>query len=126
MAQRRKYKFNWLDHLYYMGVNYGSTRLPMPFDALVYSVLMWPMMFSIIFWASDDVQEIICMTLYFVVILFYDWPLRKFRFTHERERAYFRRYPQRKEHSVILHFWLPITIYLANIAILFFLAYLLR
>lgn len=128
MAQRRKYKFNWIDHLYYIGKGGCPvpSRWPMPFETLLFSILMWPIAFSIIYWPSDGVPIIICMTLYIFIVLFYDWLLRKYRYSPERERAYFRRYPQQKEHSVIVLFWLPITMLLGNIAILGFVVYLFR
>lgn len=83
-------------------------------------------MFCIIFWAKSDEQKIICMTFWIAAILFYQWPLGKYRFTPEREQAYFRRYPQRRQLSLKVMPWLPITILLGNIAILWFLIYLLR
>lgn len=125
--KRRKYKFNWLDRLYYMGVNYGPARWPMPFEALLYSILMWPVALSVIFWVSSDKQKIFyTLCIICVIISLYDWPLEKYHFTPEREQAYFRRYPQRRQLSLKVMPWLPITILLGNIAILWFLIYLLR
>lgn len=79
---------------------------------------MWPLVLAVIFWASSERQRIVCMALYIVIILLYDWPLEKYRFTPERARAYFRRYPGRAQCSVAVLFLLPIAILLANIALL--------
>lgn len=87
--KRRKYKFNWLDHLYYMGVNYGPARWPMPFEALIYSILMWPFVFIMILLYKRDEPVIgllfvVCMGLFFH---FYDWPLKNF-FSHLNESGH--------------------------------------
>ena len=117
MAFKRKYKFNWLDYLYYMGVNYGPARWPMPFEALVCSVLMWPFVFILI--ASRNEQTLFCtLGIFIVILLFYERPLKKYWFTPERERAYFRSHPQRKHISANTLWWLSLTIYLTNIVIL--------
>lgn len=126
MAQRRKYNFNWLDHLYYMGVNYGSSRWPMPFEALICSILMWPFVFILIFWVKSDEQMIGWLLFGCVAFFFSDWPFKKFLFTPKRERAYFRRYPQRKHISYNTLWWLSLSITVSNIAILGFVIYLLR
>lgn len=113
MAYQRKYKFNWLDHLYYMGEGRQVDRWPMPFDALVGSILMWPFEFILI--ASRDEQTFFCTLCIFVVILlFYDRPLKKYWFTPKRERAYFRSYPQRKHISANTLWWLSLTITLTK------------
>lgn len=115
--KRRKYKFNWLDRLYYMGVNYGPARWPMPFEALVYSVLMWPFVFILI--ASKNEQTLFyTLGIFIVILLFYERPLKKYWFTPERERAYFRRYPQRKHISFNTVWWLSLTITLTNFVLL--------
>ncbi len=131
MAHQRKYKFNWLDHLYYIGR--GSDQVPLewswltPFYTLVNSILMWPMAFYIILWhSSDQPKTIYTLCIVLVIILFYGWPLEKYHFTPEREQVYFRRYPQMRQISVKVMPWLPITILLTNIAILWFIIYLLR
>lgn len=117
MAQRHKYKFNWLDRLYYMGVNYGPARWPMPFEALLYSILMWPFVFILI--ASRDEQTFFCtLGIFVVILLFYERPLKKYWFTPERERAYFRSHPQRKHISFNTVWWLSLIITLTNIVLL--------
>lgn len=119
MAYQRKYKFNWLDHLYYMGEGRQVDRWPMPFDALVGSILLWIPAFSVIFWTSSDKQNIIyTLCIFVVIIIFYERPLKKYWFTPERGRAYFSRYPQRKHISTNTLWWLSLTIYLTNIVIL--------
>lgn len=124
MAQQRKYKFNWLDHLYYMGVNYGPARWPMPFEALVGSILLWPFVFILI--ASRDEQKLFCtLCIFVIIILFYERPLKKYWFTPERERAYFRRYPRRKHVSVNTVWGLSLVIIATNIIAIFLVLYLL-
>jgi len=125
--KRRKYNFNWIDRLYYIGK--GDDQLPFkwrqltPFNTLIYSILLWPVAFSVILWhSSDPLKSIYVLGVFCVIIFLYGWVLE----TPEREQAYFRRYPQRRQISVKVMPWLPITILLTNIAILWFLAYLLR
>lgn len=119
MAYQRKYKFNWLDHLYYMGEGRQVDRWPMPFEALLYSILMWPVALSVIFWVSSDKQNIIyTLCIFVVIILFYERPLKKYWFTPKREKAYFRRYPQRKHISANTLWWLSLTITLTNFVLL--------
>ena len=65
-TKKRTYKFNWLDHLYYMGVNYGPARWPMPFEALAGTILMWPFVFFLI--ALRDNQTFFFITLCVFVI----------------------------------------------------------
>lgn len=90
-------------------------------------MLLWPVAFSIILWyPSNQLKIIYTLCIICVIISLYDWPLEKYYFTPEREQAYFRRYPQRRQISVKVMPWLPITILLTNIAILWFLIYLLR
>lgn len=128
MAHRRKYKFNWLDHLYYFGM--GNDEMPLnwrhltPFYVSVNSILIWPVAFSVILWhESDPLKSIYTFGIFCVIISLYDWPLKKYHFTPEREQAYFRQYPQRRQISVKVMPWLPITIYVGNIAILWFIIY---
>ncbi len=123
-AKKRTYKFNWLDHVYYMGVNYGPARWPMPFEALVYSVLMWPFVFILI--ASKNEQTLFyTLGIFIVILLFYERPLKKCWFTPERERAYFRRYPQRKHTSANTLWWLSLVITATNVIAIFLVLYLL-
>lgn len=125
MAQRRKYKFNWLDRLYYMGVNYVPDRWPMPFEALIYSILMWPFEFILI--ASRDEQTFFCtLGIFVVILLFYERPLKKYWFTPKREKAYFRRYPQRKHISFNTVWWLSLIITSTNVILMFLVLYLLK
>ena len=123
--KRRKYKFNWLDHLHYMGANCGPTRWPKPFEALVCSVLMWPFVFILI--ASRNEQTLFCtLGIFIVILLFYERPLKKYWFTPERERAYFRRYPQRKHISFNTVWWLSLIITSTNVILMFLVLYLLK
>lgn len=129
--KRRKYKFNLIDRLYYIGK--GDDQLPFkwrhltPFNTLIFSILLWPVAFSVILWhSSDPLKSIYALGIFCVIIFLYDWVLEKYHFTPEREQAYFRRYPQRRQLSLKVMPWLPITILLGNIAILWFLIYLLR
>lgn len=127
MAFQRKYKFNWLDYLYYMGANCGPTRWPKPFEALIYSILMWwPFVFALIFWGVSG-EQLIGWLLYVGVVflsLFSGWPLKKYWFTPERERAYFRRYPHRKYISLNTVWWFSVTITVTNIIAMFLVLYL--
>lgn len=124
-AKKRTYKFNRFDHLYYMGVNYGPARWPMPFDALVGSILMWPFVFFLIALKDEQIFFFCTLCIFVIITLFYERPLKKYWFTPERERAYFRRYPQRKHISVNTVWWLSVTITLTNIVVLLLLIYLL-
>ncbi len=104
MAFQRKYKFNWLDHLYYLGkytaVGVGVwSNLMLALSVLPLTLLL----FCLIHILADQkynaaiMQVSIYSTCALAVIFCSNWLLKKLRFTPQRERAYFRRYPERKD-----------------------------
>lgn len=104
MAFQRKYKFNWLDHLYYLGkytaVGVGVwSNLMLALSVLPLTLLL----FCLIHILADQkynaaiMQVSIYSTCALAVIFCSNWLLKKIRFTPQRERAYFRRYPERKD-----------------------------
>lgn len=104
MAFQRKYKFNWLDHLYYLGkytaVGVGVwSNLMLALSVLPLTLLL----FCLIHILADQkynaaiMQVSINSTCALAVIFCSNWLLKKLRFTPQRERAYFRRYPERKD-----------------------------
>ena len=104
MAFQRKYKFNWLDHLYYLG-KYTAVGVGVWFYLLL--VLFAPpltlLLICLIHILADQkynatiMQVSIYSTCALAVIFCSNWLLKKLRFTPQRERAYFRRYPERKD-----------------------------
>ncbi len=105
-VKKRTYKFNWLDHLYYLGkytaVGMGVwCNLMVALSGLPLTLLL----FCLIHMLADQkynatiMQVSIYSTCALAVIFCSKWLLKKHRFTPERERAYFRRYPQRKNYS---------------------------
>lgn len=119
-AKRRKYKFNWLDHLYFMGK--GSWRVPLrawptPFEALGWAVVGVPLMFLILFVAKSLLTGYICIACLIAASFGWEWLVRKYRFTPQREKAYFRRYPDRKQYSIKRLFWIPVAMLLTAFAI---------
>lgn len=105
-----------------MGANCGPIRWPTPFEALICSILIWwPFVFVLTFWGVSG-EQLIGWLLYAVVgllSLFSGWPLKKYWFTPERERAYFRRYPHRKHIRLNTVWWLSLTITATNIIAMF-------
>lgn len=104
MAFQRKYKFNWLDHLYYLGkytaVGVGVwSNLMLALSVLPLTLLL----FCLIHILADQkynaaiMQVSIYSTCALAVIFCSNWLLKRLRFTPQRERAYFRRYPERKD-----------------------------
>lgn len=119
MAQRRKYGFNWLDHLYYTGKG-GPAQWSMWFYIECFFVL--PPLILLLLCAVVMVREqtvntvlvilSICAACALAVVLFSKRLLEKRRFTPQRERAYFRRYPERKYYSY--PFYIVIMAFLTN------------
>ncbi len=104
MAFQRKYKFNWLDHLYYLGKYTAGgvgvwSNLMLALSVLPLTLLL----FCLIHILADQkynaaiMQVSIYSTCALAVIFCSNWLLKKLRFTPQRERAYFRRYPERKD-----------------------------
>lgn len=125
MAFRRKYKFNWIDHLHYMGRSSWRvhTRWPKPLEAVAVSVLWFPLFLLIVFRSASLEAAMSFIACLIAVAFGSEWLLGKYRFTAERERVYFRRYPQRKHYSVKVLFWIPVALYLSTISIACFIAY---
>lgn len=104
MAFQRKYKFNWLDHLYYLG-KYTAGGVEV-WCNLMLALSMLPLtllQFCLIHILADQkynatiMQVSIYSTCALAVIFCSNWLLKKLRYTPQRERAYFRRYPERKD-----------------------------
>ena len=104
MAFQRKYKFNWLDHLYYLG-KYTAVGMGV-WCNLMLALSMLPLtlfLICLIHILADQkynatiMQVSIYSTCALAVIFCSNWLLKKLRFTPQRERAYFRRYPERKD-----------------------------
>lgn len=119
MAFKRKYKFNWLDHLYYAGKG----------DPAVWSMWFYIKCFFIlpplillllctVVMAMEQTVNSVLVILSILaacalaVVLFSKRLLEKRRFTPQRERAYFRRYPRRKYYSY--PFYIVIIAFLIN------------
>ncbi len=112
---RRKYKFNALDHIYYMGRD--TWRLPLrwwptPLQAVVIAVFVTPMTFLAAF--IEGVAGTALFVAALAVFIGFEWPLERYRFTPERERAYFRRYPERKRYRPWLLFLTGATTFIAS------------
>lgn len=120
MAYKRKYKFNWLDYLYYMGR--GTPGLDVWFYFLLVprtlpTVLLLLCVYTMLIEQSFN-PALMRMSIYaafaLVVIHYCNWLLKKYRFTPQREQAYFRRYPQRKHYKWSLIYWICIGLYLTG------------
>lgn len=128
MAFQRKYKFNVLDYLWYMGKDSWRVpllRWPTPFDAVVLSILAPCELLVGIYFVSKFPQDgtIILLTIIIVgmiLYLYYADILRKYHFTSEREKAYFRRYPARKYCSLWLLILIPMILLIVSIIIFIF------
>lgn len=106
MAFQRKYRFNWIDHLYY------TTGKEMPrwsvwfyfesFFVLVPLVLLL-LCVGVMLIKQTVNAALIHISIYaacaLAVVLYSKRWLKIHRFTPQRERAYFRRYPQRKHYK---------------------------
>lgn len=116
MAQRRKYKFNWIDHLYYTGKDVAVWSVWFYFESffvLVPLVLLLLCVGVILIKQTANaalIQISICAACALAVVLYSKRWLKIHRFTPQRERAYFRRYPQRKHYRT--HFIITIGAFL--------------
>ena len=128
MAFQRKYKFNWLDHLYYTGKG-GPAQWSMWFYIECFFVLpplVLLLLCTTVMLREQTVNTVlvilsICAACALAVVLSSKRLLGKHRFTPQRERAYFRRYPQRKYYSY--PFYIVITAFLTNSIFAGFLAF---
>lgn len=119
MAFQRKYKFNWLDRLYYTGKG-GPAIWSMWFYVECFFVLpplILLLLCMVVMVREQTVNAVlvgisICATCALAAILLSKRFLEKHRFTPQRERAYFRRYPGRKNYSY--PFFIVIMAFLTN------------
>ena len=103
MAFQRKYKFNLLDYLYYTGKG-GPPQWGLWFYIEGFFVLTPLVLLSLCMIVMAGEQTVntallrtaILAACALAAVLYSKWLLKKHRFTLERERAYFRLYPQRK------------------------------
>ena len=118
-AKKRTYKFNWLDHLYYMGRSSWRvhTRWPKPLDSVATCVLWFPLLLLIVFKSPSVETGWFFIACLIIVAFGSEWLLGKYRFTPEREHVYFRRYPRRKHYSVKVLFWIPVALFLLSMSI---------
>ena len=119
MAFKRKYKFNRLDRLYYTGKG-GPAVWSMWFYVECFFVLpplILLLLCTVVMVREQMVNTVlvissICAACALAVVLFSKRLLEKRRFTPQRERAYFRRYPRRKYYSY--PFYIVIIAFLIN------------
>ncbi len=115
-AKRRKYKFNVLDYLWYMGKDSQRiSQYPTPYKAVVYGIVLWASFFAGVFIASffkaySAVIIVACLIIGFLAYLRYEVYLDKYHFTKEREQEYFLSYPERRHYSSWLLFVIPIIV----------------
>ena len=84
-----------------------------PLDAVIAVFIMWPMMcLSLIM--PNDVMQIAWLAITIAAYLYVEPLFGKNRFTPARERAYYHRYPERKNNCSI---WLLIGINIAMVTV---------
>ena len=96
MTFRRKYKFNWIDHLHYMGK--GCWYRFTPLQALFWSFVGSPLLWLILLLSSSTIEATFYFACLIALAFGVEWLLNKYRLTPERERSYYRRYPKRMNH----------------------------
>lgn len=119
MAFQRKYNFNRLDHLYYTGKG-GPAVWSMWFYVECFFVLpplILLLLCTVVMVMAQKVNTVlvgisILAACALAVDLLSKRLLEKRHFTPQRERAYFRRYPERKYYSY--PFYIVIMAFLAN------------
>lgn len=118
-AKKRTYKFHRLDHLYYTGKG-NPAVWSMWFYIECFFVLpplILLLLCTVVMAMEQMVNTVlvissICAACALAVVLFSKRLLEKRRFTPQRERAYFRRYPRRKYYSY--PFYIVIIAFLIN------------
>ena len=100
-------------------------RWPTPFDAVVLSILAPCELLGGIYFVRKFPQYGTIIFLTFIILgmilyLYYADILRKYHFTSEREKAYFRRYPERKHYNLWVLFLIPIILLIVSIIIFIF------
>lgn len=84
-----------------------------PLDVAIAVFIMWPMLCLSLIMPNDEMQ--IAWFVITIAAYIYGEPLlEKYRFTPARERAYYRRYPKRKNNCSV---WLLIGINIALVVI---------
>ncbi|WP_336616763.1 hypothetical protein [Bacteroides acidifaciens] len=124
-AKKRTYKFNWLDHLHYMGRSSWrvDTRWPKPLESVATSLLWFPLFLLIVFKSTSAEAALFFIACLIAVAFGSEWLFGKYRFTPEREKAYFRRYPGRKQYSRKTLFWIPVAMFLTSLTLWGFVFY---
>lgn len=126
MSFNRKYKFSIIDYLYYAGrIPRIRNRWFMPLEAVFFAVFGVIPPFLIIRFLYRG------MPSWLMLVLFLGWAwattevyskIEKKYFTKARERAYYRRYPARKDKN---YFWLqlllPLCLFAIDFSIIFWL-----
>lgn len=125
MAFKRKYKFSIIDHLYYAGHIRRIYKWDMPLEAIYFSIFGYIPPFLLVKILSPAIP------IWLMLVLFFGWlwaaikvfsSIEKIHFTKARERAYFRRYPERKDKN---YFWLqlllPLGLFLIDLCVFFWL-----
>ena len=104
-AKRRKYKFNVIDYLWYMGKDSERiSQFPTPYKAVALSIVIYAsfLVGMVIASLCHGFSEVIiptCLIFGSIAYIRYQVYLEKHLFTKEREREYFRRYPERTHYS---------------------------
>lgn len=126
MGIKRKYEFNVIDYLYYVGrTRRIYYKWDMPLEAIFSSVFGYIPPFLIARFLSQVIP------LWLLLALFFGWiwtsievfsKIERKYFTKARENAYYRRYPERKNKN---YFWiqllLPLCLYIIDVGIVFWL-----
>ena len=110
MAANRKYKFSIIDYLYYAGrIPRIRNRWSMPLEAVFFAVFDYILPFLMLRFLFEVIPSLLLL-----LVLFLGWAwatvkiyskIEKKYFTKARERAYYRRYPERKDKN---YFWLQL------------------
>ncbi len=123
-AKRRKYKFNVIDYLWYMGKDYEgrSKERFTPFVAVALCLTMLPMSFCGFYFAANFPKYAEVILYSFLIGAFVLWYsvivlLMKYRFTPESERAYYRRFPERTHYSRWILLILPIIVLIISFSL---------
>lgn len=105
MAFQRKYRFNWIDHLYYTTCKeMARWSVWFYFESLFVLVplVLLLLCVGVMLIKQTANAALIHISIYaacaLAVVLYSKRWLKIHRFTPQRERAYFRRYPQRKHY----------------------------
>ena len=123
-AKRRKYKFNVIDYLWYMGKDSERiSQFSTPYKAVAWSIVIYASFLAGMVIASlcHGFSEVIIpasLIFGFIAYIRYEVYLEKHHFTKEREREYFRRYPERTHYSSWLLFIIPIMVIVLSLVLL--------